>query len=81
MQGAEVLTIGTDARAQVASDHARAEREVSCSKSLVTERMETRKGQGGGEPSGAASKANSGADGRTGSSVREEGLRGVPGLR
>ena len=46
----------------------------SSTKSLGTKRVETRKGQGGSEPSGAAC---SGADGRTGSSVREEDRCGV----
>ena len=77
VQGAEVLMVGTDAWAQVVSDHARAEGGVPSKESLGAKRVETRTGQGEGEPSGTTSKASSGAHGRTGSSDGEEGLRGV----
>ena len=77
VQGAEVLVVGTDAWAQVVNDPARAEGGVSSTKSMGTKRVETREGQGEGEPSGPASEASSGADCRTGSSVREEDCRGV----
>ena len=77
VQGGEVLMVGTDAWAQVVSDHARAEGGESSTKSMGTKRMETREGQGEGEPSGPTSEASSGTDCRTGSSVREEDRRGV----
>ena len=47
--------IGTDEWAQVVGDDARAQAEVPSKKSLWTKRVETRKEQGEGEPSGAAS--------------------------
>ena len=50
VQGAEVLMVGTDAWEQVVNDHARAEGKVSSTKSMETKRVETRKGQGKGEP-------------------------------
>ena len=56
-----MLMVGTDEWAQVVNDHARAER-VSSTKSMGTKRVDTREGQGEGEPSGPASKASSGAD-------------------
>ena len=43
VQGAEVLMVGTDAWAQVVSDHARADG-VSSTKSMGTKRVVTRKG-------------------------------------
>ena len=45
---------------------------VSSTKSVGTERVETREGQGEGEPSGPTSKASGGTDCRTGSSVTKE---------
>ena len=66
VQGAEVLMVGTDAWAQVVS-----------TKSLGTKRVKGGKGQGESETSGTTSEASSGADGRAGSSIREDVLRGV----
>ena len=40
VQGAEVLMVGTDAWAQVVSDHARVEGEASSTKGLGTESLE-----------------------------------------
>ena len=77
VQGAEVLVVGTDARAEVISDHARAEAGVPRSKGGGTARVGRREGQRDGEQSGKASEMSSNADCGTGSPVREESLRGM----
>ena len=64
VQGAEVLTIGTDAWVQVMNDDGRAQGGVSNSESLGT-RLEGREGQGEGKQSGPTSKASSSVDCRT----------------
>ena len=69
VQGAEVLTIGTDAWVQVVSDDARAQGEVSSKKSLGAKRVEGREGQRASEQSGPTSEASGGADCRACSSV------------
>ena len=80
VQGGEVLMVGTDAWAQVVSDHTRAEEGVPSTKSLGTQGKAGGKGQGESEPSGAASKASSGTDGRVCSSIREEDRPGLDEL-
>ena len=68
VQGAEVLTIGTDAWVQVVNDDARAQG-VSSKESLGAKSVEGREGQRKCEQSGPTSKASSGADCRACSSV------------
>ena len=77
VQGAEVLTIGTDAWVQVVNDDARAQGGVPSKESLGPKRVEGREGQREREQGGPTSKASSGTDCRTGSSVREEDSCGV----
>ena len=77
VQGAEVLTIGTDAWVQVVNDDARAQGEVPSKESLGPKRVEGREGQREREQSGPTSKASSGTDCRACSSVRKENCRGV----
>ena len=77
VQGAEVLVVGTDAWTQVVSDHARAEGGVSSTKGVGPESVEGGKGQREGKPSSAASETSSSADGRTGSPIGEQRLRGM----
>ena len=62
VQGAEVLTIGTDAWVQVVNDDARAQGGVSSWESLEARYMEGREGQREGKQSGSTSKASSGVD-------------------
>ena len=74
VRGAEVLTIGTDA------GHARRRSSpggVSSMQSLGARRVERGKRQGEGKQSGRTSKTSSSVDGRAGSPVGEEGLRGM----
>ena len=74
VQGAEVLTIGTDAWVQVVNDDARTR---GSKESLGARHVEGREGQSEREQSGPTSKASSGIDCRACSSVREEHRRGV----
>ena len=62
VQGAEVLTIGTDAWVQVVNDDARAQGRVPSKESLGAKRVEGREGQRECEQSGPTSKASSGTD-------------------
>ena len=62
VQGAEVLTIGTDAWVQVVNDDARAQGGVPSKESLGAKRVEGREGQREREQSGPISKASSGTD-------------------
>ena len=69
VQGAEVLTIGTDAWVQVVNDDARAQGGVPSKESLGTKRVEGREGQREREQSGPTSEASGGSDCRACSSV------------
>ena len=62
VQGAEVLTIGTDAWVQVVNDDARAQGGVPSKEGLGAKRVEGREGQREREQSGPTSKASSGTD-------------------
>ena len=77
VQGAEVLTIGTDAWVQVVNDDARAQGGVPSKESLGAKSVEGREGQRECEQSDPTSKASSGTDCRACSSVRKEDCRGV----
>ena len=76
VQGAEVLTIGTNAWMQVVNDDAPAQG-VPSKESLEPKRVEGREGQREREQSGPTSKASSGSDCRACSSVRKENCRGM----
>ena len=77
VRGAEVLIIGTDAWVQVVHDDARAPGRGSSMQSLGARRVERGERQGEGKQSGRTSKTSSSVDGRVGSPVGEEGLRGM----
>ena len=75
VQSAEALVVGTDAWAQVASDQARAEGGHQARRAWG--RNVWRQERDKEKANRVASKASSSADGRTGSSVREEDRRGM----
>ena len=76
VQGAEVLTIGTDAWVQVMHDDARAQGGYRACKAWGHAAWRGKR-QGEGKQSGRTSKTSSSVDGRAGSPVGEEGLRGM----
>ena len=77
VQGAEVLTIGTDAWVQVVSDDAQAQGGTEQREPGGAKRAEGREGQREREQSGPTSEGSGGADCRACSSVRKEDCRGV----
>ena len=76
VQGAEVLMVCTDAWAQIVSDHAHAEGGYRAPRAWGRNAWKGER-DGESEPIGTTSEASSGTVGRAGSSVREQGLRGV----
>ena len=77
VQGAEVLTIGTDAWVQVVKDDTRGPGGYRAKRAWRRRRVEGREGQRETKQSGPTSKASSGTDCRACSSFRKENRRGV----